>query len=419
MSKIKEVRAREILDSRGNPTIEVRVTLDDHISAKAAVPSGASTGVHEALELRDADPQRYQGKGVLKACQNVNEIIAREIVGQEPDPRAIDQKMLEMDSTPNKSKLGANAILGVSLAVARVAAKAENFPLYLYLRKYYQFDVSGEYKFPYPMVNLINGGRHADNELDVQESMIIPLQTTFKQRMETAAKINSVLRQILNQKQLSSAVGDEGGFAPRLKTNEQALELLLEAIKKAGLSAGQEVAIALDVAASEFYSREKSQYFFEGKGFSADQMIQLYRDWQAKYPLTLIEDGLSEDDWDNWSKLLEWGQAKNLVIMGDDLLTTSIERLKKGIEIKSINSILVKPNQVGTLSETIDCIKVAQQNNIKVAISHRSGETSDEFIADLAVAVGADYLKAGAPARGERVAKYNRVMEIEEEFHRS
>ncbi|MFA6145799.1 MAG: phosphopyruvate hydratase [Patescibacteria group bacterium] len=426
MSKIKSIHAREILDSRGNPTLEVRVVLENGLESKAAVPSGASTGIHEALELRDNNLNRYGGKGVLNACENVEKIIAPALIGHEPNPQEIDKLIIELDGTPNKSKLGANAILGVSLACARVAAKEAGIPLYKYIRETYQLINLSAYQLPIPMLNVINGGRHADNKLDIQEFMIVPLAENFKnqpnqlfkERIRLSAEFFQILKNIIKSTYgFSVAVGDEGGFAPSFKNNEEVLKVLMSAAQEAGFKIGQDIVFALDVAASEFYDVKEKKYVFENKKLSSQDLIALYQTWVEKYPIISIEDGLSEDDWAGWRDL--HARLQKIMIVGDDLFTTNIDHLKKGIEERAANSILIKPNQIGTLTETINCIKFAQANNYKIVISHRSGETSDDFISDLAVAVGADFIKAGAPNRGERVAKYNRLMEIEEELGRN
>jgi len=426
MSKITSIKAREILDSRGNPTLEVKVILENGMESKAAVPSGASTGAREALELRDNNLNRYGGKGVLNACENVEKIIAPILIGYEPNPQEIDKLMINLDKTPNKSKLGANAILGVSLACARVSAKSQNIPLYKYIRETYQLANLSAYQLPVPMLNVINGGRHADNKLDVQEFMIVPLAENFKnqpdqlfkERMRLSAEFFQILKNIIKSTYgFSVAVGDEGGFAPSFKNNEEVLKVLMSAAQEAGFKIGQDIVFALDVAASEFYDVKEKKYVFENKKLSSQDLIALYQVWAEKYPIISIEDGLSEDDWAGWRDL--HARLQKIMIVGDDLFTTNIDHLKKGIEERAANSILIKPNQIGTLTETIDCIKFAQANNYKIVISHRSGETSDDFISDLAVAVGADFIKAGAPNRGERVVKYNRLMEIEEELGRN
>ncbi len=419
MTKIKDIKSREILDSRGNPTIEVKVILENNIQAKAAVPSGASTGKHEALELRDNDV-RYSGKGVLDACQNVEKIIAPVLIGREVDVMGMDQKMLALDNTPDKSKLGANAILGVSLAVARAAAKDAGQPLYKYIREIYDVS-SSKYILPTPLFNIINGGIHSDSGLDVQEFMVIPISPkTFKEKMRVGAEIFGALKEILRKKGLTFAVGDEGGFAPKLKNTQEAFNLLVAVTEFTKHTLGEEIFFGVDVAASVFYKEKIKKYIFEKRKHSSDDMAKIYWSWIKKYPLLFLEDPFSEDDWDPWTLLTEKVEAldQKILVVGDDLFTTNIKRLQKGIDNKSANSILIKLNQIGTLTETMQCIALARKNNHKVIISHRSGETNDTFISDLAVAVNADFIKTGAPNRGERVAKYNRLMEIEDElFH--
>lgn len=419
IAKIKKVGAREILDSRGNPTLEVKLTLDNGLQAKAAVPSGASTGKYEALELRDNDLTRYARKGVLKACRNVERIISSAIIGQEPDPKIIDRMMIKLDGTKNKSQLGANAILGVSLAVARAAALVKNIPLYKYIREKYELtNIKDEYSLPTPMFNVINGGKHADSGLDVQEFMVIPAgKTSFRRKVRIGAEIFSALRETLKNRGLGFAVGDEGGFAPKLKKTEKVFDLLVTITEFTQHRLGTETFFGLDVAASVFYNDETHKYLFEKKKRSGDNMLKLYYKWFKSYPLILIEDPFAEDDWSMWPKLTEKLTALgSKLVVGDDIFSTNVERFQKGIDLKACNSILIKLNQIGTLTETIDCINLARKHNYKVVISHRSGETNDDFIADLAVAVNADFIKTGAPSRGERVAKYNRLMEIEEEL---
>lgn len=418
MSKIKRIDAREILDSRGNPTVEAKVFLENGIQAKAAVPSGASTGKYEALELRDNDLTRYACKGVLKACRNVERIIAPSLIGQEPDPDKVDQIMIDLDGTKNKSKLGANAILGVSLAVARAGAKLAGLPLYKYIRTHYQL-LNDEYKLPTPMFNVVNGGIHSDSGLDVQEFMVIPAgKDSFRKKVRIGSEIFTALREVLKNRNLSFAVGDEGGFAPKLKKTEKVFELLVAVTEYTQHRLGTETFFGLDVAASVFYNDKTNKYLFEKKKRSSKEMLKIYWKWFKSYPLISIEDPFAEDDWEVWPQLTE--KVKTLdsskLVIGDDIFTTNVERFKKGIETKAANAILVKLNQIGTLTETIECIKLAQNNDHQVIISHRSGETNDDFIADLAVAVGSDFIKTGAPSRGERVAKYNRLMEIEEDL---
>lgn len=414
--KIKEIKAREILDSRGNPTIEVKVVLSSGVMTKASVPSGASTGSHEAWELRDGDSGRYEGKGVLRAVRNVNTVMAKVLRGIEATRQQdIDHVMLELDGTENKSKLGANAILGVSLAVARAGSVASNLSLYKYLRRVYKLKALS-YKLPIPMMNICNGGRHADWALDFQEFMVVPKMPKFRERVRAGAEIFHSLGKVLRAAGYPTLVGDEGGYAPQLSKNEEAFRLIGQAITEAGYRPGADVQLGIDAAASEFYEESSGLYHLkrDGKKLAAREMVELYKDWMEKYPLALIEDGLSEDDWTNWVILTrELGSKMKLV--GDDLFVTNVKRLSKGIEMKVANAILIKVNQIGSLTETIDAISLAQKNNYKIAISHRSGETCDTFIADLAVATGAEYIKTGSLSRSERVEKYNRLMEIEEE----
>jgi enolase len=408
---IVDVKAREILDSRGNPTVEVDVTLAGGVMGRAAVPSGASTGTREALELRDGDSDRYLGKGVLKAVENVNERIAPEILGMDAlNQREIDELMIELDGTENKSNFGANAMLGVSMAVAVAAATAIELPLYRYIG-----GIRAE-EFPVPMMNVLNGGAHADNNVDLQEFMIMPIGAdTFSDALQMGAETYHTLKKLLKEKGLSTAVGDEGGFAPNLKSNEEALMLLVEAIEKAGYEPGEDISIAIDAAASEFYNDGK--YFIEGdeNGRTSSDMVEIYRQWCDKYPIISIEDGLDESDWDGWEELTEV-LGDDVQLVGDDLFVTNAAILAEGIEKGVANSILIKLNQIGTVTETLDTIRLAQENGYTTVISHRSGETEDSFIADLAVAVNAGQIKTGAPARSERVAKFNRLLRIEEEL---
>ena len=410
LTSITGVKAREIMDSRGNPTLEVEVSLACDVMGRAAVPSGASTGTREAVELRDGDKSRYLGRGVLKAVSNVNTIIAKEILGMDAlNQRALDDKLIALDGTPNKGKLGANALLGVSMAAAVAAANALEIPLYRYLGGVAAHDS------PIPMMNVLNGGKHADNNVDVQEFMIMPTGAkSFTQALRMGAEVYQTLKGILHKRGLSTAVGDEGGFAPNLKSNEEALKLLVEAIEAAGYKPGKDVSIALDPASSEF--SQNGRYFIEGdkQGMTSEQMIALYADWVEKYPIVSIEDGLAEDDWAGW-KLLTQKLGDKIQLVGDDLFVTNKAVLAEGIEKGVANSILIKVNQIGTLSETLDTIRLAHQNGYKTVISHRSGETEDTFIADLAVAVNAGQIKSGAPCRTERIAKYNRLLRIEEE----
>ena len=408
MSKIKAVNAREILDSRGNPTIEVEVVLEDKSIGRAAVPSGASTGAFEAAELRDGG-SRYLGKGVTSAVKNVIEKITPVVIGMSAtDQRAIDQKMISLDGTKNKSGLGANAILGVSLATARAASVSANQSLFAYLGG------SKAKTLPVPMMNILNGGAHADTNVDIQEFMIAPIGAdSFKESLRWGAEIYHSLKSVLKKKGLATSIGDEGGFAPNLDSNRAALDLILVAIEGAGFKVGSQIALAMDVAATEFFS--KGKYEFEGKSLTSEQMITYYSDLVSNYPLVSIEDPLDEDDWSGWAKLTaELGEK--IQIVGDDLFVTNPERLAKGIKSKTANALLVKVNQIGTLTETIDAVNMAHENNYKSMMSHRSGETEDTTIADLAVALNCGQIKTGAPARSERVAKYNQLLRIEEEL---
>lgn len=411
--KIKKIIAREILDSRGNPTIETKVILHNGIEAIAKVPSGASTGTKEALELRDGG-KRYGGKGVLKAIKNVNEKIAKSIVGMEVEEiKEIDAKMIKLDGTKNKSKLGANAILSVSLAVARAGSVSVEMPLYKYLRKIYKIE---EKKFiiPQPIMNILNGGAHADSGLSIQEFMIIPQAKSISEKIRIGAEIFHTLKSILKKEKHATAVGDEGGFAPRLKNNEEALKIIVKAIKLAGYKPGADVFLGLDVAASEFFKNDNYE-FEKGKYISADKMIKILEEWVKKYPLILVEDGLGESDWKGW-QILTAKMDEDLILIGDDIFVTNPEIFSEGIRQGIGNAILIKVNQIGTLSETMETIKIAKDVGYKTVISHRSGETSDTFIADLAVAVNADMIKTGSVSRSERVEKYNRLMEIENEL---
>jgi enolase len=415
MSEIVAVRAREILDSRGNPTVEVDVQLASGVRASAAVPSGASTGEHEAIELRDGDKERYGGKGVKVACEHVEQQIGEAIIGTEAlDQAGLDEAMIELDGTENKGKLGANAMLGVSMAVARAASEETGLPLYRYLG-----GVSAT-RLPVPMMNVLNGGRHADNNVDIQEFMIMPVGApTFKKALRWCAETYQVLKGILKKKGLSTAIGDEGGFAPNLKSNEEAMELLLEAIEAAGYKAGKEIALAVDAASSEMWQKDKNGYLFwksePGRTRSAEDMVAFWKGWVEKYPLISIEDGLAENDWAGW-KLLQKELGERVQLVGDDLFVTNVKFLERGINESAANAILIKLNQIGTLSETMATIQLAASAGWRSVVSHRSGETEDTFIADLAVASGCGQIKTGAPARSERVAKYNRLLRIEEEL---
>ena len=408
---ITEVLAREVMDSRGNPTVEVDVILEDGTMGRAAVPSGASTGQHEAVELRDGDKGRYLGKGVLKAVDNVNNVIAAEVVGMNVfDQVGIDEAMIELDGTHNKSVLGANAILGVSMAVAKAAAIALGLPLYQYLGGF------NAKELPVPMMNILNGGAHADNNVDIQEFMIMPVGAeSFAEALRMCAEVYHTLKSVLKGLGLNTAIGDEGGFAPNLASNEQALGIIVEAITKAGYKPGEDFGLALDVAATEIYKDGK--YNLEGEGVikTSEEMVEFYAELVAKYPILSIEDGMSEDDWAGWALMTE-KLGKKIQIVGDDLFVTNTERLARGIEAKTANSILVKVNQIGTLTETFDTIEMAKRAGYTCVISHRSGETEDSTIADIAVAVNAGQIKTGAPTRSDRVAKYNQLLRIEEEL---
>jgi len=416
--KIKKIKAREILDSRGNPTVEVKVILEDGIVGIAKVPSGASTGVHEALELRDNNPKRYHGKGVLKACSNVNEKISKILKGQDiREQRKIDEMMIKEDGTENKSKFGANAILGVSLALSYAAAQALKVPLYQYIRSIYKPELK-EYKLPLPMFNIINGGKHADSGLAIQEFMLVPFGIkSFREKVRAGSEIFHTLKKILTKKGYSVAVGDEGGFAPKLKTNQEPFELIIKAIKQTGYKPEEEIGITIDAAATSFYLPKKNRYEFrlENKLLTRNELIDLYSKWIEEFPIVAIEDGLQEEDWEGWRKMYK-KLSKRIQLIGDDFLVTNVKRLKRAIQKKCANSILIKPNQIGTLTETLDCIKMAHENNWKTMVSHRSGETIDTIIADLAVGTNAGQIKSGSLSRGERVCKYNRLMEIEEEI---
>ncbi len=411
MSYIEEVVAREVLDSRGNPTVEVEVYLDDGSIGRAIVPSGASTGAFEAVELRDGDPSRYLGKGVLQAVSNVNDIIADEVIGMNPfDQPALDKLLIELDGTPNKAKLGANAILGVSLAVARAAAESLGLPLFQYIG-----GVNGKV-LPVPMMNILNGGKHADNNVDIQEFMIMPVgATSFREALRMCAEVFHNLRTVLKGKGMNTAVGDEGGFAPNLESNADAIANIVEAIEKAGYTPGVDIKIALDVAATEIYNVEEKTYFLAGEGIkkTAAEMVDYYAELCEKYPIISIEDGLAEEDWEGW-KLLTEKLGKKIQLVGDDLFVTNTERLEKGIELGVANAILIKVNQIGTLTETIDAIEMAKQAGYTAVVSHRSGETEDTTIADLVVGLNAGQIKTGAPSRTDRVAKYNQLLRIEE-----
>lgn len=409
-NEIMDVKAREVLDSRGNPTVEVEVYLEDGTVASAIVPSGASTGKFEALELRDKD-ERYLGKGVLKAVKNVNEIIAPKIMGMNAyDQVAIDSVLIDLDGTENKSKLGANAILGVSMAVARAAAESLYLPLYRYLGG------PNAKVLPVPFMNVINGGKHADNNLDIQEFMIVPAGfSKFSEALRCGAEVFHTLKKILHDAGHVTSVGDEGGFAPNLSSNEEAIKVLIEAIQKAGYEPGKDVFIALDCAASSFYDSDKKKYLIDGTEKSSDELLEYYRKLVDEYPIISIEDPFDEEDWDAFAKLTDQ-IGERVQIVGDDIYVTNIKRLQKGVQMGTTNSILIKLNQIGTVTETLDVIEFAKENHMTCIVSHRSGETEDTFIADLAVATNSGMIKTGSLSRSERIAKYNRLLRIEEEL---
>jgi enolase len=416
--KIKQIKAREILDSRGNPTIEVEVTLRRGIKAKASVPSGASTGVHEAWELRDGDKNRYGGKGVLQAVKNVNEKIAPMLIGKKANKqRKIDEMMLRLDGMKNKANLGANAILGVSLACARAAAAYKGVPLYKYLRSIYSVKLN-DYKLPVPLMNIINGGKHADSKLNFQEFIIVPKGIgRFSEKLRAGAEIFAVLKKVLKDKGFNTNVGDEGGYAPAMTSVEEAVLCILEAIKKAGYNSKgkKQIFLGADIAASEFYDKKSKKYVWNEGEFSSTQMVDFFQSWITKYPFISLEDPLDQDDWSGWQEMTK-KIGKKITLIGDDLFVTSTARLQQGLDQKVANAILIKINQIGSLTETLDCIALAKRNGYATAISHRSGETNDDFIADLAVAVNSDFIKTGSLSRGERLAKYNRLTEIEREI---
>ena len=413
MSTIKEIKAREILDSRGNPTLEVEVKLSDGAAGRAAVPSGASTGKHEAAELRDGDISRFNGLGVLKAVANVDQHIAPAIIGMPAaEQAAIDHRLIELDGTDNKSRLGANAILGVSLAVAHSAARQSDMPLYRYLGG----KDTDTYTLPVPMLNILNGGKHAANSTDFQEFMVMPAGArNFAHALQISAEVYHSLKRVLKDRGLNTNVGDEGGFAPTLSSNKQAIEAVLAAMEKAGYKPGKDCFIALDPAASELYQDGKYVLSIEGASLTSKEMVDYYVDWASRYPIISIEDGMAEDDWDGW-QLLTQKLGNKIQLVGDDLYVTNVSRLNRGIGLKASNSILIKPNQIGTLTETIAAIHRAQQAKWTAVVSHRSGETEDTTIADLAVGLNTGQIKAGAPCRSERTAKYNRLLTIEEEL---
>ena len=417
MAKIKHIHAREVLDSRGNPTVEVEVYLENGISSRAIVPSGASTGEHEAVELRDGDKTRYLGKGVLKAVANVNGPIARALVGKEViEQREIDKTMIDLDGTPNKANLGANAILGVSLAVAKAAAQEDGIKLYEYVGKLADLTPS---VLPVPMMNILNGGSHADNNVDFQEFMILPIGAkNFHDGLRMGVEVFHNLKSVLKSKGYNTSVGDEGGFAPNLGSNEEALQVIMEAIKKAGYEAGKDIALAMDVASSEFYDKKKNVYTLAGEGgkvYTPEQLVNFYEGLVAKYPIVSIEDGLDENDWAGW-KVLTDRLGKKIQLVGDDLFVTNPIRLERGINEGIANSILIKLNQIGSLTETLDCIAMAKKAGYTCVISHRSGETEDTSIADVSVGVNAGQIKTGSASRTDRIAKYNQLMRIEEKL---
>ena len=414
MSLITDVYAREVLDSRGNPTIEVEVEIENGEIGRAIVPSGASTGEHEAVELRDGDKARYGGKGILKAVDNVNNIIAPEIIGLDCRSQLeIDQLMIDLDGTPNKAKLGANAILGVSMAIARVAAMYSGLTLYEYLGGF------NAKELPVPMMNILNGGSHADNNVDFQEFMILPVGApTFKEALRYGAEVFHSLKNVLQDKGYNTGVGDEGGFAPNLKSNEEAIQVILEAIEKAGYQAGEDILIGMDIASSEFYDKEKEKYVLAGEGnkeLTAAELVDFYEELIAKYPIISLEDGLDENDWDGW-KILTERLGTKIQLVGDDLLVTNTKKLAQAIDCQVANSILIKVNQIGTLTETFDAIELAHKNGYTAVISHRSGETEDTTIADIAVATNAGQIKTGSLSRTDRIAKYNQLLRIEDKL---
>ncbi|MBI4418719.1 MAG: phosphopyruvate hydratase [Ignavibacteriales bacterium] len=411
---ISDIWAREILDSRGNPTLEVEVTLEDGTVGRAAVPSGASTGENEAVELRDGDKARYQGKGVTKAVENVNDVLSEEVVGFDVlDQVGVDKMMIQLDGTPNKAKFGANAILGVSLAVAKAAAQNLGVPLYRYIG-----GVNARV-LPVPMMNILNGGKHADNNVDFQEFMVMPVDApSFSEGLRMGVEVFHSLKSVLHKKGYNTAVGDEGGFAPNLKSNEEAIEVILEAIQKANYKAGEQVHIALDPAASEFYEKDKKKYVFaksDKSQKSPEEMVKYWERWLKQYPIISLEDGMSENDWEGW-KILTETVGEKVQLVGDDVFVTNVEFLAKGIDSGVANSILIKVNQIGTLTETLDCIEMAKRAGYTTVLSHRSGETEDTTIADIAVATNAAQIKTGSASRTDRIAKYNQLLRIEEDL---
>ncbi len=417
MSKLKKIKAREILDSRGNPTIEVKVFLENGLTAKASVPSGASTGAYEAHELRDGDKKRYRGLGVLKAVKNVNKIISKELKGEDVlNQKKIDKKMIKLDGSKDKRNLGANAILGVSMAVARAGALCQKKELYEYLAESFDFN-SESFKLPTPSFNIFNGGKHADTNLDFQEFMVVPNEniSKFSEKLRMGADIFHELGDVLKENYLDTDVGNEGGYAPDIDSSIDAIKYIVSAIKRCSYDLGLDVFLGSDVGSSELYDAKENKYVFplDQASLNAYDLITLYHEWMEKYHFMFIEDGLAEDDWSSWKTLTQELGSK-MMIIGDDLFASNKERLKKGIKNNVANTILIKPNQVGTITETMETVKLAQENNYKLMISHRSGETVDDFIADLAVAVSAEFIKSGSLSRGERLAKYNRLLEIEE-----
>lgn len=414
MSLIESIHARQILDSRGNPTIEVDVMTESGAFGRAAVPSGASTGTHEAIELRDGDKKRFMGKGVLKAVENVNNKIAAELVGLSVlEQNVADKVMIELDGTPNKGNLGANAILGTSLAIAKAAAMETGQSLYRYIG-----GVNAN-TLPVPMMNILNGGSHADNSIDFQEFMVMPVKAdTFSEALRMGTEVFHTLKKVLHDKKLSTNVGDEGGFAPNITSNEEAIEVVIQAIEKAGFKPGEDIFIAMDAATSEFYNEEKGVYTFKkssGKQISSDEMVDYWASWAGKYPIISIEDGMAEGDWTGWKKLTE-KIGKKVQLVGDDLFVTNVQFLQKGIDMGVANSILIKVNQIGSLTETINAVNLAKRNSYKSIMSHRSGETEDSTIADLAVALNTGQIKTGSASRSDRMAKYNQLIRIEEEL---
>lgn len=418
MSKITKIHAREILDSRGNPTVEVEVELESGIKTSAAVPSGASTGTYEALELRDNDKNRYGGLGVLTAVKNINTRIQEAVVGMNAqEQKEIDAEMIRLDGTENKSKLGANAILGVSLAAVRAAAMENKVPLYEHIKN--TFKIPGKkYNLPIPMFNVLNGGQHSDSGLSIQEFKIVPSGVkTFKEQLRAGSEIFHELKKVLSAEGYAVGVGDEGGFAPKLESNTQALEFINQATEKAGYKKGMDVNTGIDSAASSFFDEKEEKYIFkpENSMLTREMLLNIYNEWISKYNVISIEDGINENDWEGWGVMNEKMGDKTMLI-GDDLLVTNVKRLKIAISKKACNAVLIKVNQIGTLSETIECMKLAKKNKMKIVVSHRSGETTDDFISDLAVGAGAEYIKSGSLSRGERICKYNRLLRIEEEL---